>query len=110
MAAVVKTWNLTWVNGDVYTVTVKDDGSTWLNISGNGNQINSYQFNLSDWVSVAPQVAQTQGDVLAANALCPHMLAVGTTGAELTCDLPNGHTQPAFHHDPATGGFWLPPQ
>lgn len=109
MANVVNTWNLNWVNGEVYTITIMDDGSTWLNISGNGNQVNSYQFNLSDWVTLAPQVAQAQGTILATNAVCPHTQTIGTAD-KLTCDLPNGHVQPAFHHDPASGVFWQYPQ
>lgn len=107
MAEVVKSWALTWVTGETYTICVMDDGSTHLDVGVTNGVDTQYQFSLNDWLNVAPEVAQTQAEVAVANQTCPATHPVGT--ATLTCDLPNGHTQPAFHHDPATGAYWRPP-
>lgn len=105
MAEVVKSWSLTWVTGETYTICVMDDGTTHLDVGVTNGVDTSYQFNLGDWLGVASDVATTQASVVAQATTCPDTNTVGTE--KLTCDLTNGHTQPSFHHDPATGTYWL---
>jgi hypothetical protein len=102
MAVPVKTWGLVTVDGKPYRLAVMTDASLWL------------QFGTSPPAQLDPvalgnamtDVTAVIASIVSANALCPHTRALPGTTYILTCDLPNNHKS-VFHHDPASGVFWL---
>lgn len=95
-----KSWSITSVDGAVtLTAAILNDGTFYVN-QGNEAFTQIHPSDLANAVSdMETTIAKMNPD-----AVCDQTLAIGTTGATLTCDLRLGHL--ALHHDPATEAYW----